>query len=69
MTEIDYEDLSVEELEAKLLEISKIRDDLRNEALEISKIRDRKVTLQRAQEKVAAMSQAERDALLQVIGA
>ncbi|HKX31496.1 MAG TPA: hypothetical protein VJ302_27665 [Blastocatellia bacterium] len=64
-----YEDLSIEDLEVKLLEISNQRDALRDEALAISQIRDRKVTLQKAQEKVAAMSPAEREALFQVISA
>ena len=65
--QINYEDLTVEQLEEKLLDISRHRDVLRDEALKINAVRDRKVALWRAQQKVASMSATERAALRQVI--
>ena len=67
METINYQDLSVEELDQRLLEISNERDRLWEVAKQITQIRDQKVTLQRAQEKLAAMSPAEREALTRAI--
>lgn len=69
MEEINYQEMSVEELDAKLLELSQRCEDIRQEALVISTIRDQKVVQKRAEEKIAAMSPLELAAMAQIINA
>lgn len=65
MVEIDYESMTVDELNAELLAHSNRLDALRAEALAIRAIRDHKAASASAKAKLATMTDTEKAALLQ----
>ncbi len=64
---MNYENMTIEELEARNRELNAQRDAIREEQLKIKAVLDRKIALRSAQQKLASLSETERAALSLVI--
>jgi len=64
---MDYEEMTVEELEEENLRLMGEKDKIRAEQLKIKAVLDKKVALRDAERKLATLSDSEKRALLQVI--
>ncbi len=65
---MNYEDMSIEELEAGNIRLSNEKALIKQEQVALTVVLDRKIALRDAHAKFIALSDAEREALTQVIG-
>lgn len=63
----NYENMSVEELEKKNIELSNERAKIRNEQKKVNAIREKKLATEGAKKKFSSMSPADKEAMAQVI--
>jgi len=66
---MDYEKMTIEQLEKENLHFMKQRDKIREEQLKIKAVLDQKVVRRDAERKLAMLSDPEKKALLQSISA
>lgn len=65
---MNYEQMSIEELEAENIRLSNERADIQKEQRMINDVLSRKVAMRDAQAKFAGLSDVEKAALAQVVG-